>query len=117
MYDSSLLLVTTAIDQRYRLSVFPSELKDKVETLLQMKFKKHSRREARQRDDSPTYQPPNSSKPQSSTSFDQSSVLSFYSLLTEEKATLQENEQHDELVAEVKGFLGTQNLNTQAKEA
>ena len=37
--DNSLLLTTTAVDPRYRLSVFPSELKEKVKTLLQMEVK------------------------------------------------------------------------------
>ena len=36
---NSLLLVTTVVDPRYRISVFPSELKEKVEKLLQMGVK------------------------------------------------------------------------------
>ena len=34
--DNSLLLITMDVNTRYRLSVFPSELKEKVEKLLQM---------------------------------------------------------------------------------
>ena len=51
--DNSLLLIP-----RYRLSVFLSELKEKVGKLLQMEVKKYSWREAHQGGDSPTYQPP-----------------------------------------------------------
>ena len=39
--DNSLLLTTTAVDPGYHLSVFPSKLKEKVKTLLQMEVKKH----------------------------------------------------------------------------
>ena len=69
LIDNNLLLVTTAVDPRYRLSVFPSELKENVEKLLQMEVKKYSRREARQRGDSVTDQRPNISKPPSSSNF------------------------------------------------
>ena len=70
--DNNLMLVRTAVDpnERYRFSFFSSELKEKVEKLLKMEVKKYSRREAQQRNDSPTYQPLKSLKPQSSTNFD-----------------------------------------------
>ena len=55
--DNSLLIFTLDVDPHYRLSVFPSELKENVENLLQkelsVEFIKYSRREACQRDDSP----------------------------------------------------------------
>ena len=109
--NNNLLLVTTAVDPRCELSVSPSELQEKVEKLLQMEIKKYSRREARQRDDSPTYQLRKSSKQQPSTNFYSKKVLSFYSFETQEKSAPQEIElqdlTNDEVVAEVKGFLAT----------
>ena len=53
--DNSLLLTTTALDLRYRLSIFPLILKEKVKTLLQMKAKQQSSCEANERCDSPTH--------------------------------------------------------------
>ena len=76
--DNSLLLITMAVDPRYRLSVFLFELKEKVKKLLQMEVKKHSRREANQRCDFPTHQPLDSAMSQSSM-FDPNNFLSFYS--------------------------------------
>ena len=103
--DNSLLLTTTAVDPRYRLSVFPSQLKEKVKTLLQMEVKKHSSCEANERCDSPTHKPLESSKSQSST-FDPNDFLSFYSTEEEEEAqNEQQNIKSDEVVAEINSFL------------
>ena len=60
--DNSLLLTTTAFDPRYHLSFFPSKLKEKVKTLLQIKFKKHNSYEANERCDPPTHKPSESPK-------------------------------------------------------
>ena len=120
LYDNTLLLITTAVDPRYRLSVFPFELKEKVKTLLHMEVKKHSRCEANQRCDSPTHQPLESSKSQSST-FDPNNFLSFYCTEEEEqKEEKLQNEQQgmksDEVISEINSFLTEVNLNSQAKE-
>ena len=95
MNDNILLLVTTAVDPRFRLSGFPSELKVKVEMLLQIEVKNNSWSETRQRGGSSTYLPLKSPKPQSSTNFDSNIFLSFYSLETEGKAAPHVNEQQD----------------------
>ena len=110
--DKSLRLVTTAVDPHYRLSFFLSELNKKVKKLLQQEVRKYSRRDARQSNDSPTYQQSKSPKQHSSTNFDSKNFLSFYSFEKEEKTSPQENEQQDltknELMAEVNGILSTQ---------
>ena len=45
--DTSLPLVSTAVDPRYRLSVFPSELKEMIEKLLKIEVINYSQREDR----------------------------------------------------------------------
>ena len=87
--DNSLPLVTKADDPRYQLSLFPSELKKKVETLLKMEVKKHSQHEACQRGDFPHI----NRQTTSSTNFDLNNVLCFYSFETEKIEAPQENEQ------------------------
>ena len=75
-----------------------------------MKVKKYNWSEARQRGDSPKYQPPKISKLLSSTSCDLKKN-SFYSFETEEKTAPQESEQqdltNDELGVEFKSILAT----------
>ena len=102
--DNSLLLTTTAVDPRYRLSAFSSKLKEKANTLLQMEVKKHSCCEANERCDSPTHKPLESSKSQSST-FDPNDFLSFYSTEEEKAQNEQQNIKNDEVVAEINSFL------------
>ena len=115
--DNSLLLTTTAVDPRYRLSGFPSKLKEKVKTLLQMEVKKHSSCEANERCDPPTHKPLESSKSQSST-FDPNDFLSFYSTEEEEEAqNEQQNIKSDEVFAEINSFLIEENLRSHTKEA
>ena len=114
--DNSLLLTTTAVDPRYRLSVFPSQLKEKVKTLLQMEVKKHSSCEANERSDSPTHKTLESSKSQSST-FDPNDFLSFYSTEEEEAQNEQQNIKSDEVFAEINSFLIEENLRSHTKEA
>ena len=82
------MLVTTAVDPRYQLSVIKNKL-------LEMEFKKYSQREARQRGDSLTNETPKSQKPQFSTIFDSKVFLSFYFFKTEEKTAAQEYEQQN----------------------
>ena len=81
--DTSLLLTTTAVDPRYRFSVFSSKLKVKVKTLLQMEVKKHSSCKANERCGSSTHKSLESSKSQSSTC-DPNDFLSFHSTEEEE---------------------------------
>ena len=81
-----------------------------------MEVKKHSRCEANQRCDSPTHQPLESSKSQSST-FDPNDFLSFYSTEEEEAQNEQQNMKSDEVIAEINSFLTEVNLKSQAKEA
>ena len=115
--DNSLLLTTMAVDSRYHLSVFPSKLKEKVETLLQMEVQRHSSCEANEHCDSPTHKPLESSKSQSSM-FDPNDFLSFYSTKEEEEAqNEQQNIKSDEVIAEINKFLNEVNLKIHAKEA
>ena len=51
--DNKLLLVTTAVDTRYRLSAFPSYIKNNVKELLKLNVKTHICCEADQSGDSP----------------------------------------------------------------
>ena len=81
-----------------------------------MEVKKHSRCEANQRCDSPTHQPLESSKSQSST-FDPNNFLSFYCTEEEEAQNEQQNMKSDEVIAEINSFLTEVNLKSQAKEA
>ena len=69
MNDNKLLLVTTAVDPRYRLSAFPSYLKNNVKELLKLEVKKHICFKADQSSDSPTL-PPEKPKSQPSANFD-----------------------------------------------
>ena len=53
MNEKKLLLVTTAVDQRYRLSAFPSYLKNNVNVQLKLNVKKQIPFEANQKGDFP----------------------------------------------------------------
>ena len=105
--DNSWLLVTTAVDPRYRLSVFPPSLKSKVDSLLELEVRRHSCRDTGQSDDS-LIVPPKNPKPQSPTNIDPKSFLSFYSLF-ETETTTHKNDQQDtvnvEIAAEIKILL------------
>ena len=57
MNDNKLLLVTTAVDPRYRLSAFPSYLKNNVKELLKLEVKKHICFKADQSSEFPTLPP------------------------------------------------------------
>ena len=65
--DNKSLLVTTAVDQRYRLSAFPSYLKNNVKEQLKLIIKKHICFEANQDGDSPILP---QEKPYTSVNFD-----------------------------------------------
>ena len=98
--DNSLLLVTTAVDPpcyQPSFNLFNSKRR------LRSCCKNYSQHEAWQRGDSPTYQPPNSPKPQSSTNFDSNNFLL-------ENTAPEVNKQQDltnyKLLAEFKGFFG-----------
>ena len=97
----------TAVDPRYRLSVFPPSLKSKVDSLLELEVKRHSCRDTGQSDDSLIVLPKNP-KPQSPTNIDPKSFLSFYSLF-ETETTTHKNDQQDtvnvEIAAEIKVLL------------
>ena len=114
--DNSIMLTTTAVDPRYRLSVFPSKLKEKVKTLLQMEVKKHSSCEANERCDSHIHkllrvQSHNLQR------LIQNDFLSFYSTEEEEEAqNEQQNIKSDEVVVEINSFLTEVNLKSHAKE-
>ena len=69
MNDNKLLLVTTAVDQRYRLSVFPSYLKNYVKEQLKFNVIKLISFEADYKYDSPML-PSDKPKPQPSVNFD-----------------------------------------------
>ena len=62
MNENKLLLVTTVVDQRYWLSVFPSYLKNYVEEQLKVNFNKPISFEADQKSNSPML-PPDKPKP------------------------------------------------------
>ena len=95
MNDNKLLLVTTAVDPRYRLSAFPSYLKNNVKELLKLEVKKHICFKADQSSDSPTL-PPEKPKSQPSANFDPKKFSTYYSLLiTETNTATQEDEQQD----------------------
>ena len=118
--DNKLLLVTTAVDPRYRLSAFPSYLKNNVKEQLKLNVKKHICFEANQSGDSPIL-PPEKSKPQPSVNFDPKKFSTYYSLFEIESNTAtQEDEQQDyideEVEAEIKGFSTTENFNAETEE-
>ena len=104
-----MLLVTTAVDPRYQLSVVLSEIKENVW-------------ETAANGDQKVQPPLGSSTLQISAAKESETTIRFFdSFETEEKTAQKSNEQqnlkNDELVAEVKGFLAIWNLSTQAKEA
>ena len=82
--DYSLLLVTTTVDPRYRLSVFPPNLKSKVDKLLKLEVKTHGCRETGQSGASPIVSP-NNSRPQSHTNVDPKNCLSLFFLCLKQK--------------------------------
>ena len=108
---------------------FPFSLlnsKKRLRSCCKWKSKSTSRRQTRQCGDSPTYEPPKSSKPQSLTNYESKTFLSFYTLKTSETAASGRairfnkcgfNKALTKLVAEIKSFLVTRNLSTQTKEA
>lgn len=127
LYDNNLLLVTTAVDPRYRLSVFPTEIKEKVETLLLTELKNHNRDLARIRgDSSPSktvshddQQQTGNSGEESSTEFDPNNFFSFYSFSQQATPQVQHitGPKNDELQAEIRLYLAVPNLNSLANES
>ena len=67
MNDNKLLLVTTAVDQRYRLSAFPSYLKNNAKDQLKLEVKNYICFEANQDGYSPILP---QEKPYTSVNFD-----------------------------------------------
>ena len=82
--DNSLLLVTTAVDPLYRISVFPPNLKLKVDKLLKLEVKTHGCRETGQSGVSSIVSP-NNSRPQSHTNVDPKNCLSLFFLCLKQK--------------------------------
>ena len=106
MNDYKLLLVTTAVDPRYRLSAFPSYLKNNVKEQLKFNVKNHFYFGAEQKGDSPILPP---EKPKPSVNFDPKKFSTYHSLFKlESNTSIQEDEQQDsideELEAEIKCF-------------
>ena len=79
MNDNILLLITTAVDPRYRLSAFPSYLKNYVKEQIKFNFKELISFEADQKSGSPMM-PPHKPILQPSVSFDPKKFLTYYSL-------------------------------------
>ena len=71
--------MTTAVDQRYRLSAFPSYLKNSVNEQLKLEVKKHICLKVNQDGDSPIL-PQEKPKPQPSVNFDPKNFSTYYSL-------------------------------------
>ena len=120
MNDRKLLLITTAVDPRYRLSAFPSYLKNYAKEQIKFKAKKHISFKADQKGYSHIL-PPEKPKPQLSVNFDPKKFSTYYSLFKIESNTAtQDDEQQDsideEFEAETKGFFATENLNAETEE-
>ena len=120
MNDNKLMLVTTAVDSRYRLYVFPSYLKNYVKEQFKSNIKKHICFEANQSGDS-SILPPEKSKPQHSVNFDPNKYSTYYSLFKIELNTAtQEDEQKnsidEEIEAQIKVFFKTESLNVETEE-
>ena len=79
MNDNKLLLVTTAVDPWYQLSVFPSYLKNYVKEQLKFSVKKCISFKADQKCDSPML-PPDKPKLQCSVNFDPKKFSTYCSL-------------------------------------
>ena len=77
MNDNKLLLVATAVDPRYQLSIFPSYLKNYVKEQLIFNAKKSISFEADQKCDSAMLSP---DKPKPSLNFDPKKFSTYYSL-------------------------------------
>ena len=116
-----MLSVTTAINQRYRLSAFPSYIKNDVKELHKLKIKLNTCCEDNQSCAFPIL-PSENPKPQPFTNFDPKKICAYVCLNeTETNTTTQENEQHDfihqVIKGEVKGFSSTENLSAETEEA
>ena len=97
-----MILLTTAIDPRYKLNIFPENLKNKIKRLLKSEVKNHGCRETCQ---SVEVSLVPSKKPKAQLSKDDvpTIFLSFYSKFKlETSANTQESEQHDLVDQEIK---------------
>ena len=79
MNDNKLLLVATAVNPRYQLSIFPSYLKNYVKEQLKFSVKKCISLKADQNFDSPML-PPDKPKLQHSVNFDPKKFSTYCSL-------------------------------------
>ena len=90
-----MILLTTAIDPRYKLNIFPGNLNNKIKRLLKSEVKNYSCRKTFQSVEV-SLVPPEKPKSQLPKDYVPTNFLSFYSTFQlETSANNQESEQHD----------------------
>ena len=101
LHDNDLFLLTTAVDQRYRLDFYPANLKQKVGRLLKSEVKNQSCRETGQTGQVPLV-PLNKTKAQLPKNDVPKSILLFYSTFkSETSANTHKSGQQDSVDQEI----------------
>ena len=115
-----MILLTTAIDPRYKLNFFPENLKNKVKRQLKSEVKNHSCRETCQSVEV-SLVPPKKPKAQLPRGNISTNFLSFLSTVKPEtSANTQESEQHDlvyqKIKTKIRFYLAEENWSAQKVE-